>query len=198
MFQKLTILLFILFISTQCTLEKRLYNKGYSLSWNKKHHRQTGEGSEGELEERKARYQLTDSVLDLAEEASLNDQEMSADDTDLDYEPTGIAEEPQTSPVSDTVYIDHVYVPSGVASFGVLGGAALSFGIAVTFVFDVFFFIALALLIASFVLGIISVIEFKRNRKSYVYNSFGVIALVIDVLILGVIGFFVLILVAFF
>lgn len=133
---------------------------------------------------RKAEYQLTDSVSDLADETPLSDQNSIADEINLEYESTGMNEEPLISPVADTVYVDHYYVPSGVASFGFLMGAVAATFAGVVFYFEFLFIAMAALFLISFVLGIVSVVQFRNGRDLYASNTFGIIALLIDSMLL--------------
>lgn len=199
MLRKLTTLLFILFIAAQCTVQKRLYNKGYSVSWNRKFQK------ENEC--------VKDEVFNQSDIESKNGSVTDSLDASFSSQTDLLAGEEAEQPVivaysvtdtekslvnaADTVYVDAVYVPSGIASFAALAGAGVSLGLGVFSIYWIFFLVAIALLLVSFVLGIISVIQFKRKRKAYIYNSFGVIALVCDVFALGVIGVLALFLILF-
>ncbi len=185
MLRKLTFILLILFVTTQCALEKRLYNKGYSVSWNKKLHGSRNQVQEEMFEAKQHNiYAQTDSISDLSGIMPLvGDAVVDSDSEPLNDESAVIVGKPMTN-YADTVYVDHYYVPSGVASFGFLIGAVAATFAGVFFYFEFLFIAVAALFLISFVLGIISAVQFRNNRNLYASNTFGIIALVIDSMLL--------------
>ncbi len=188
MFRFLFSCILIVFLTAQCTIQKRLYNKGYSVSWNKRFREESKEiknvtDEDNSSEKQEIRNESTDSaVAENADQESISTDNLEIVDP---VEPILFDESKLKEPLADTIYIRSVNVPSGVAALGLLGGSLVTFGAAIVIGLDFLLIASVLLMIASFILAIISLVEFHRNRKLYLSNTCGVIAMVIDSIFLA-------------
>jgi len=183
------VLIFILALSS-CSVEKRTFNRGYHVSWNKHlRHISPAEGiAENELAENEIKQTPgSDEELNLEpvnaeslEQSCVFDQELSVESL-ASFEPSSedfiLAENPPSAP--DTVYYYPKFEPFGIASFASAGGAILSC--------LVFFPVSILLAIAGIVFGAISFARYRRSPELYRKNGFAVAGFVLSILTLLVI-----------
>lgn len=175
-----------------CTVEKRLYNRGFHVEWNKKR-----SGNE------QAATEIT--PVDSEDEAEQNaqiDQEpdkQSAEvvvEEDLKDDPAELTSETpsyeradtllRAKPEPDTMMVEHKYEPVGIValSMAIVGAILLTFPTTVGLIISgVLFFSAL-------VLSIISMIRFSRNRHRYKSNAPGVTVFVVCLILMLLVGLF--------
>ena len=187
MLKHITFLLLI-FAFTQCTVQKRLYNKGYTISWNHKFQKDKPEKVDQVAEATESENWSSD--LDTV--ATHNDAiqaDVLADDPVAAPEVGPILENPVSKPeFADTVYIVSKNVPEGVASACLLAGSMIGTRLAVLLPAS---YVGLGLLtcgvmfFASFALAIISMIVFANHRKDYLTNVLGKLTFILDLIILA-------------
>lgn len=187
MLKQITFLLLV-FALTQCTVEKRLYNKGYHVSWNRKIQNKTEKVDEvaDEDAENENVSSVVDTVLsdnDVIQNDALVDESMTVPETD------SVLESPVSKPeLADTVYIVSKNVPEGVAAACLLAGSMIGARAAILLPVS---YVGLGLVtcgvmfLASFVLAIISMVVFANHRKDYLTNALGKLTFILDLIIMA-------------
>ena len=181
-----------------CTIEKRLYNKGYHLEWKGSSKHSEQQKSEQHDIAFKGSERNEAAEIPAKTNIELDEEEAVFRSEDLIVENTEMATNDLSQKIpeiqKDTVYI-YDYVenePFGVASAVSLLASGLTVFVPILSIG----YIGLALFGAAFVLSIISMIRFAMNRGYYKSNILGVItffaclAIMILVAVLIIVLFF--------
>ncbi len=182
----LTLILSFILILSSCTIEKRTFNRGYHVSWNRKV-TSTPPGNRSTFENELAENEIKSDSKAVEEEGVLTD--IAAKDQQLNLESIESPEPRQQTeqlseedfilaknPVQldDTVYIYPKFEPRGIASFATSLAAYGGFFIGIFF-WELLIYISFGLLIAGLILGLLSLTEYGRNKIFYRKNVFGII-----------------------
>ena len=175
----------------------------YHVSWGDSFKKSTVAESPGDLADQEIRSEEAEESKVLPEEVSVPASEVnptveSSVNDGLQVVPTEemiLSESSVAEP--DTVYIYPKFEPNGIASFSCAMGALGVVAASVAGVTGIGFFLV-PLLIAGFILGIISVTRYKRTPELYRNNALGIIGLVISAIgIAAAIFTFIMLLVIF-
>ncbi len=182
-----------------CAIEKRTFNRGYHVSWNRPLRTMTETTSVDEFakEEIKATPETKDEELRASVpaeeqiEPASEDQPLSPESIESfessSSEDQILAENPAAS--TDTVYYYPKFERNGVVSFSMGLGAIASTIVATTFGMYGFLFLAFLLLITGLILGISSLSRYEKSPEVYRTNVFGVLGVIINGLGLGLLVF---------
>jgi len=164
----------ILIFFTSCSIEKRLYGRGYHVTWHKRYSKTKGNEKEKKLE-----------PVETAEEESVDSLEVvpenpAADSLQLSKEEKKKARKEK---YPDLPREERKFEPLGVLAFkillinipiGLIGENATDPRV-VAQMEIIFLFI----LIIAFVLAIISMVRYLRNPKHYKFNIFAILVILI-------------------
>jgi len=174
------ILSFILALNS-CVIEKRTFNRGYHVSWNKQLRRTTP--TEGMVKDELIWNEIkqtpvSDEELKFEPLKAGTHEKSTAVDQDLNFEPLESFEPlnielPEAS-TPDTVYIYPKFEPLGIASFATSLSAYGAFFIGIFF-WEMLIYVSLGLLVLGLVFGLLSLTEYSRNKIFYKKNVFGII-----------------------
>lgn len=194
---KTTILLFTLigiFLS-HCTIEKRIFQPGYSIEWKKKIPEKTSEESASLIPESK---RAADSIVinsgsrieTQIAEPSISEKISSGEEAETtvgypDYTKTDYSTAiPNTEPETPA-YVDQKKQPDiieegeekefelfGIMSFGIYFGSLILAVLSLIFS-EIIIIPAIIFLLLSLIFGIISVRNYHRNPEKYYRNGFG-------------------------
>lgn len=211
-------------LATNCTIEKRVFGKGYYIEWKKKVHTDNAanrlSGLQKPSDDRTAKQEPGEIIApeQYAEtsvfQAGKSEPETILTDTrpkilpaasEKDLEPSAVT--PDKTPVKPVSahqkdadiqpQTPRTFEPAGIASF-IFYFTGFGLGLCAIFAMNpvaVLGFTALLLLIAL-ILGIVSVVRFHRNRDLYQGNFFGYFGLIASAATL-VLGLFILTVTAF-
>lgn len=216
--QSTTWILFILtsLLVTNCTIEKRLFQRGYSIEWKKKIPQRDADEIANRVSNsgNTSNSIIGDSSSSNLSLASANFNQETLPTDKLPENMTESSEQPDTIISNPIVHSEVVSVPApkkainqgetedkkelelfGVMSFG-LYFCSITFAILAAFVFNVpvyLFALAGFMILLSLIFGIISVDKSRRNKSKYYRNFFGYFGLIASVVTISlVIGFLIL------
>lgn len=183
-------ILLLIFTLTQCTVQKRLYNKGYSISWNRKFQKEKAGETHEQLADETDEAEKSFAVTDTLVPGNLTTDDIPAVDAPaLNTEDEVILAENSTKkPLTDTVYIVSKNVPEGVAAACLLAGSLIGSRVAAvlpTALIGYAFIACAAMFFASLILAIASMIVYRRYRKDYLTNALGKMTFIIDMVIIA-------------
>lgn len=218
---------FLMVLLTNCTIEKRVFQKGYHIEWKKKSSNETARSETTKLtsvsdtrpekqeQEESSNNQISekDSVIFNKKESETklvsvvttptNEPAASSPKTDSS-DPLTIANESPTEQAETTPPDQKdddirpetnvkIIEPVGIVSFG-LYFIAVMLGLFAIPALNALPFLVLSgvLLILSLVLGIISVIRYRRNREQYRRNFFGYFGLIASMITITLGGLMIL------
>ena len=206
-------------LTTNCTIEKRLFQPGYNIQWKKKiPQRDAAENVNRVSDSRNTSNSIiSDSSLS---DLILAPKNFNPETLTTDKLPESIVESTKSIEQLDTIFsnqVTHTKIATapaqkkavdlveteekkelelfGVMSFG-LYFCSLIFAILAVFVFNLpayLFVIAGFMILLSLIFGIISVDRYRRNKSKYYRNFFGYFGLIASVVTISlVIGFLIL------
>lgn len=192
------LLLLSLILVFGCTVEKRLYQRGYAIQWHT-HRANTNSQSEQQLKDELTSEMATTTSTDSEETTQevTNTTIASATDSLETNSPISVRTTQEAS--ADTLYVTPQVQPEGIVS-GIAGIGSVGLLVATYFsTFTLlFFFSAIALGIIALVFGIRSIVLYKRAPYLYTNNIAGIIGTVLGgSLILFLIAIIVAIIIAF-
>jgi len=179
--QLLPLIICLLFISS-CTVENRLYNRGFHVEWNKKIKSNDNSIASKEIIQTELEVPVVQPVDELEQS---KEQDVIQDVSDP--EPESVFNENAFEiPVKDTVYIDDSTdkaEPYGVASALSLLGSVITFLVP----FSMVSYLGLAFFAAAFVLSIISMIRHAYYKGYYKNNTLGVLTFILCLVLIFIV-----------
>jgi hypothetical protein len=208
---------FTILLTTNCTIEKRLFQPGYSIEWKKKIPQRDEAKTANHLSDNKIE---ADSIIinpssttisfnneklkpepisifalhESAVEQTASIENFPALKSDQKEKPEMVSDTPQKKEI-ELVETKKELELFGVMSFG-LYFCSVTFAILAVFVFNLsayLFVVAGFMILLSIIFGIISVDKYRRNKSKYYRNFFGYFGLIASVVTISlVIGFLIL------
>lgn len=203
---------------TNCTIEKRVFQKGYHIEWKKKKTKNTpsetsvslieSSPKQAQPEERAASFPEKDSLSSIEKTAPEKPETTQSPVINKNNSTSSTEQLPEPERIEPNQIIYKKKTPGqtymnendatevelfGVMSFGMYF-AAIVFTLMGIIAFNSGYVVILAafLLLLSLVFGIISVIRYRRNKERYRRNFFGYFGLIASMITITLGGFIVL------